>query len=32
MLQIVAPLTDNSRGAIYDHNMFIKQAFGVNVM
>ncbi len=22
-LQIVASLTDNSRGAIYDHNMFI---------
>jgi hypothetical protein len=26
MLQIVAPLTDNSRGVIYDCNMFIIQA------
>jgi hypothetical protein len=28
-LQIVASLTDNSRGIIYDHNVFIVQAAGV---
>ncbi len=27
-LQIMASLTDNSRGIIYDHNMFIVQATG----
>jgi hypothetical protein len=26
MLQIVASLTDDSRGVIYNHNMFIVQA------
>ncbi len=26
MLQIVASLTDDSRGVIYEHNMFILQA------
>jgi hypothetical protein len=26
MLQLMASLTDNSRGIIYDHNMFIVQA------
>ncbi len=26
MLQIVASLTDDSRGSIYDHNMFTVQA------
>ncbi len=31
MLQIVASLTDNSRGVIYDHNMFIVQAIGLHV-
>ena len=25
-LQIMVPLTDNSRAIIYDHNMFIVQA------
>ncbi len=25
-LKIVVPLTDNSRGVMYDHNMFIVQA------
>ncbi len=28
MLQIVASLTDDSRGIIYDSNMFIIQAIG----
>ncbi len=28
MLQIVAPLTEYSRGVIYDRNMFIVQATG----
>jgi hypothetical protein len=28
MLQIVAPLTDNSRGVIYNRNIFIEQATG----
>jgi hypothetical protein len=28
MLQIVASLTDNSRGIIYDHNMLTVQATG----
>ncbi len=28
MLQIVASLTDDSRGIVYDHNMFIVQAKG----
>ena len=28
MLQIVAPLTDYSRGAIYDRNIFIIHATG----
>ena len=27
-LQIVASLTDNSRGITYDHNVFIEQATG----
>jgi hypothetical protein len=31
MLQIVASPTDNSKGIIYDHNMFIAQANGQNV-
>jgi hypothetical protein len=30
-LQIVASLTDNSRGVIYDQNIFIIYATGVNV-
>jgi hypothetical protein len=30
MLQIVASLTDNSRAAIYDCNMFITQATSKN--
>jgi hypothetical protein len=29
MLQIVASLTDNSRGIIYNHNVFIIQATGL---
>ncbi len=29
MLQIVASLTDDSRGIIYDHNVFIVQVAGV---
>jgi hypothetical protein len=29
MLQIVASLADNSRGVIYNHNMFIVEATGV---
>ncbi len=28
MLQTVASLTDDSRGIVYDHNMFIVQANG----
>ncbi len=28
MLEIVASLTDDSRGVIYNHNMFIVQATG----
>ena len=31
MLQIVASLTDNSGGIIYDHNVFIVQAAGVKL-
>ncbi len=31
-LQIVASLTDDSRGSIYDHNMFIVQATGSMVV
>ncbi len=30
MLQIVASLTDNFRGVIYNRNMFIVQATGLN--
>ncbi len=30
MLQIVAPLTDNSRGIIYESNVFIVQATAYN--
>ncbi len=29
MLQIVAPLTDNSRGVIYDCNIFMIQVTGL---
>ncbi len=29
MLQIVASLADNSRGVMYNHNMFIVEATGV---
>ncbi len=32
MLQIVTSLTDNSRGIIYDHNMFMVQDTEVNVL
>jgi hypothetical protein len=31
MLQIVASLTDDSRGLIYNYNMFKVQATGANV-
>ncbi len=31
MLQVVVSLTDDSRGVIYGHNMFIVQAAGPNV-
>ncbi len=31
MLQIVASLTDNSRGIIYDCNMFIVQGTGLHL-
>jgi hypothetical protein len=31
-VQIVAPLTDGSRGIIYEHNIFIMQTSDVNVM
>jgi hypothetical protein len=29
MLQMVEPLTDDSRGTIYEHNMYIVQATGL---
>ncbi len=32
MLQIVASLTYDSRGIIYNHNLFIVQSSGVNVI
>jgi len=32
MLQIVASLTDNSRGVTYDRNVFTIQATGVDVI